>query len=161
MTLVQNEALMCGFKEYAVSVKNQSTEVRVFVHGYTAILTFYISGRVVVKLMMYQKKHDDTILLDKIDKDYVSGKCTVADLASRYVYEVFNAALELRQKWRTEYRERYNERMAAMAAAVDEAVITIGDQPHKVITSDELKSIIEGKGITISDDSYLSEYDEL
>ncbi len=122
MTLVQNEALMCGFKEYAVSVKNQSTEVRVFVHGYTAVLTFYISGRVVVKLMMYQKKHDDTILLDKIDKDYVSGKCSVADLASRYVYEVFNAALELRQKWRTEYRERYNERMAAMAVAVNETV---------------------------------------
>lgn len=132
MTLVQNEALMCGFKEYAVSVKNQSTEVKVFVHGYTAVLTFYISGRVVVKLMMYQKKHDDTILLDKIDNDFVSGKCTVADLASRYVYEVFNAALELRQQWRAEYRERYNERMAA----VDEEVITIGDQPHKVITPD-------------------------
>ena len=137
-------------------MKNQSTEVRVFVHGYTAVLTFYISGRVVVKLMMYQKKHDDTILLDKIDKDYVSGKCTVADLASRYVYEVFNAALELRQRWRAEYRERYKERMAA----VDEEVITIGDQPHKMITPDELKSLIEGKGITISDDSYLSEYDE-
>lgn len=145
MTLVQNEALMCGFKEYAVSVKNQSTEVRVFVHGYTAVLTFYISGRVVVKLMMYQKKHDDTILLDKIDKDYVSGKCTVADLASRYVYEVFNAALELRQRWRAEYRDRYNERMAAMAAAVNETVSVPG-------RDDDF--------IKVSEDSYLMNYDE-
>ncbi len=136
---------MCGFKEYAVSVKNQSTEVKVFVHGYTAVLTFYISGRVVVKLMMYQKKHDDTILLNKIDKDYVSGKCTVADLASRYVYEVFNAALELRQRWRAEYRDRYNERMAEMAAAVTESVSVPGRD------DDFLK---------VSEDSYLMKYDE-
>ena len=95
--------------------------------------------------MMYQKKHDDTILLDKIDKDYVSGKCSVADLASRYVYEVFNAALELRQKWRTEYRERYNERMAAMAAAVNETVSVPG-------RDDDL--------IKVSEDSYLMNYDE-
>ena len=95
--------------------------------------------------MMYQKKHDDTILLDKIDKDYVSGKCTVADLASRYVYEVFNAALELRQQWRTEYRERYNERMAAMASAVTESVSVHG-------RDDDF--------IKVSEDSYLMNYDE-
>lgn len=122
LTLVQNEALMCGFKEYSVSVRNHHTEVKLFVHRYTAVLTFYISGRVVVKIVDTSKENDEQILHDEVDRQYASGKCSVPDLASRYVYEIFDEALKLRQRWRAEYRARYNERMAAFAAAVKESV---------------------------------------
>ena len=119
VTAVQNEALMCGMKEYSVSIKTHSTEVSVFSHGWSAVLIFYISGRVVVKSIKTQKEQVDTILLDKIDWDYVNGRCTVADLMSKYVFKVFNVAMELRQEWRREYRERYTERLSAVAAAVN------------------------------------------
>lgn len=118
-TAVQNEALMCGMKEYSISIKKLSTEVSVFVHGLSAVLIFYIGGRVDLKNTVLQKQYDDTILLDKIDWDYVSGRCTVADLMSRYVFEVFNVAIGLRQEWRRAYRERYTARLAAVAAAVN------------------------------------------
>ncbi|MBR1385103.1 MAG: hypothetical protein IJ555_15045 [Ruminococcus sp.] len=121
-TLVHNEALMCGFKEYSVSVRNHHTEVKIFVHRYSAVLTFYISGRVVVKLVNSSKDNYEQILHDEVDMQYASGKCSVPDLASRYVYEIFDEALKLRQRWRAEYKARYNERMAAFAAAVNESV---------------------------------------
>ena len=122
LTLVQNEAIMCGFKEYSVSVRNHHIEVKLFVHRYTAVLTFYISGRVVIKIINSANGNDEEILLDEVDRLYASGKCSVPDLASRYVYEIFDEALKLRQRWRVEYRARYNERMAAFAAAVKESV---------------------------------------
>ena len=122
LTLVQNEALMCGFKEYSVSVRNHHIEVKLFVHRYTAVLTFYISGRVVVKIVDTSKENDEQILHDEVDRQYASGKCSVPDLASRYVYEIFDEALKLRQRRRAEYKARYNERMAAFAAAVKESV---------------------------------------
>lgn len=121
ITLVKNEALMCGFKEYSVSVRNHHIEVRIYVHRYTAVLTFYISGRVVIKSFNSVNQIDE-VLLDEVDKQYAAGKCSVPDLASKYVYEVFDIALKLRQRWRTDFKVRYNERMMSFAAAVKESI---------------------------------------
>lgn len=143
MTLTQNEALMCGLKEYSVSVKKQHTEVKIYVHNYTAVLTFYISGRVVIKTVQSPKEHDETVLLDSVDRDYVLGRCTVADLASRYMFAVFNAALDLRQRWRAEYRMKYNARMAAVAAAVNRPISVSVTEDSDPILSDEVDCLAD------------------
>ena len=143
MTLTQNEALMCGFKEYSVSVRKQHTDVKIYVRSYTVVLIFYISGRVVIKTFQSPVEQDETVLLDSVDRDYVSGRCTVADLASRYMFAVFNAALDLRQRWRAEYRMKYNARMAAVADAVNRPISVSVTEDSDPILSDEVDCLAD------------------
>ena len=105
MNAVQTEAVMCNISQYAVKVAKQRTEVAVYIRNYSATMTFYISGRVVIKTFD-QNSAAETVISDKTDLDYYCGKCTVADLISRYVYEVFNVGMLLRNRWREDYRQR-------------------------------------------------------
>ena len=161
MNVAESEALMCGFNEYTVSVRNHSTEVTIYLHGYAAVLIFYISGRVVVKYIVTKKDHEETVVIDKTDWDYAFGRCTVADLVSRYVYKVFDVALEMRQRRRLECKERHKESKNAEDDVYPddekfdpEAVVTIGNQPHQRFTSAEDKLEIKDY-----EESYLADYD--
>ena len=156
MALVQSEAIMCNFKEYTVSIRYQRTEVKIFVQGYTAILKVFITGRVVIQITLSQTEDGGDILLDEVDKDFVAGGCTVADLVCKYLYEVFNVALDLRKRRPRDLIEQHNKRMEAVKETLD----TIGNQPHRILTSDEINSVLEDIRISITDDRYLSSFDE-
>lgn len=158
MKVAESEALMCGFKEYTVSIRNHSTEVTIYLQGYAAVLTFYISGRVVIKYTVSKEKCKETILIDKTDWQYANGKCTVADLVSRYVYKVFDVALEMRQRRRTECSDRYKEKKAASLTKNDDFLETIGDQPHTSCFSDDDNDVIEDDYYEVTKDRHMANF---
>lgn len=92
MNYVQSEAVMYGIWEYSVSIKERRTDIVLSYLGHTVSLTFFKSGRVVMKLHE-PEKHNSDILLDMIDEDYISGKATVAHLLGDYVDDLFRQAM--------------------------------------------------------------------
>ncbi len=163
MKVVESEALMSGFNEYTVSIRNHSTEVTIYLHGYAAVLTFYISGRVVVKYVVSKNDHEETVIIDKTDWQYLRGRCTVADLVSRYVYKVFDVALDMRQRRRADCRDRHKEKkeseekeLAVLSEA--EPLEQISDQPHTTCSSAEDYEASEDNYSEVIKDSYIANF---
>ena len=138
LNAVQTEAVMCGLNEYSVTLTKHRTEVTVYVGTYYAQLVFYISGRVLVKT--YDKKNKlEYVISDKSDKEYIEGKCSVPDLISRYIFDIFDEALLLKNRRREDMRERREQRNRAV--------------------KEENEAIAEP--ITFSDENYLDSFDEV
>lgn len=138
LNAVQTEAVMCGMSEYSVTLTKTRSEVTVYVGTYYAQLGFYISGRVLVKT--YDKKNKlEYVISDKHDREYIEGKCSVPDLISRYIFDIFDEALLLKNRRREDMRERREQRNSAV--------------------KEENESI--AAPITISDENYLDSYYEV
>lgn len=136
LNAVQTEAVMCGMSEYTVTLTKQKTEVTVYVGTYSAQLVFYISGRALVKT--YDKKNKlEYVIFDKPDKEYIEGKCSVPDLISRYIFDIFDEALLLKNRRREDMRERREQRNSAVKEEND----------------------VIAEPIAISDESYLDQYE--
>lgn len=163
MKVVESEALMSGFNEYTVSIRNHSTEVTIYLHGYSAVLIFYISGRVVVKYVVSKNDHEETVIIDKTEWQYLHGRCTVADLVSRYVYKVFDVALEMRQRRRADCRDRHKEKKESEERALAillkvEPLEPISNQPHTSYSVDDDTDVSEDEYSEVTKDSYIANF---
>ena len=96
MSYVQSEAIMYGIWEYSVSIKERRTEVVLSYLGHTVSLTFFKSGRMVMK-WHEPEKHNSDILMDTVIEDYLNGKTTVANLLGDYVDELFRQSMLLKK----------------------------------------------------------------
>ncbi len=110
--MVQSEALMCGITEYSVSIRERSTEITAYIHGKSVTLRYYLSGRVVISTKDGSNGRS-RVLKEEHDFDYINGRCTVADMMSKYVFDLFDYVILIRQEWRHQYEKKRKEKKEA------------------------------------------------